>query len=194
MIRRPRPSSGRFVAPRCRPPAPRRPISDRQRADANRLIDAALKDSTAYTRLGDLTDRFGNRLSGSKALEDAINWILDKMKADGFANVRGEPAMVPHWVRGDESATLVSPRTAPLHMLGLGMSVGTPDGGITAPVLVVNSFDELQRHAARGERQDRAVRRSVSDRTSRRWSDTEPRWRIAAARRPRRRRSARWRR
>jgi carboxypeptidase Q len=123
-------------------------ISDRQRADANRLIDLALHDSTAYSRLAELTDRFGNRISGSKALEDAISWILDKMKADGFANVRGEPAMVPHWVRGEESAVLVSPRATPLHMLGLGMSVGTPAAGITAPVLVVNNFDDLQRHAA----------------------------------------------
>jgi carboxypeptidase Q len=81
-------------------------------------------------------------------LEDAISWILDRMKSDGLANVRGEAAMVPHWVRGSESATLVSPRAAPLHMLGLGMSVGTPPGGITAPVLVVNDFDDLQRHAA----------------------------------------------
>jgi carboxypeptidase Q len=123
-------------------------ISDRQRADANRLIDLALRDSTAYSRLAALTDRFGNRFSGSQALEDAINWTLDKMKADGFANVRGEPAMVPHWVRGEESAMLVSPRATPLHMLGLGMSVGTSAAGITAPVLVVNNFEDLQRHAA----------------------------------------------
>jgi carboxypeptidase Q len=124
------------------------PITDRQRADANRLIDAALSDSTAYARLSVLTDRFGHRLSGSTALEDAIDWILREMKVDGLANVRGEPAMVPHWVRGKESATLVSPRAVPLHMLGLGMSVGTPTEGITAPVLVATSFDDLQRHAA----------------------------------------------
>src|SRR5262245_17061347 len=90
-------------------------IADRQRADANRLIDAELADSNAYSRLAELTDRFGHRISGSKSLEDAISWILDKMTADGLANVRGEPVMVPHWVRGDESATLVSPRAVPLH-------------------------------------------------------------------------------
>ena len=123
-------------------------ITERQRADANRLIDAALRDTTAYARLADLTDRFGNRISGSKALEDAISWILDRMTKDGLANVRGEAAMVPHWVRGQESVTMTSPRVAPLHMLGLGMSVGTPPGGITAPVLVVNSFEDLQKHAA----------------------------------------------
>ncbi|HEY4139593.1 MAG TPA: M20/M25/M40 family metallo-hydrolase [Casimicrobiaceae bacterium] len=123
-------------------------ITDKQRADANRLIDAALADTIAFDRLSIMTDRFGNRLSGSKSLEDAIDWILAQMKTDGLANVRGEPAMVPHWVRGEESATLISPRAVPLHMLGLGMSVGTPAGGITAPVLVVGSFEELQKRAA----------------------------------------------
>ena len=123
-------------------------LTDQQRADAKRLVDAAMADSSGYERLATLTDRFGHRLSGSKALEDAITWILDQMNRDKLANVRGEPVMVPHWVRGAESATLISPRSAPLHMLGLGMSVGTPTTGITAPVLVVGSFDELQRRAA----------------------------------------------
>jgi carboxypeptidase Q len=123
-------------------------VTDRQRSDANRLMDAALADSSAYDRLSRLTDTFGSRLSGSKSLEDAIDWILAQMKADGLANVRGEPAMVPHWVRGEESATLVSPRATTLHMIGLGNSVGTPAAGITAPVLVVGSFDELTRRAA----------------------------------------------
>ncbi len=124
------------------------PVSDRSRADANRLIDAALADSGAWNRLATLTDRFGPRLSGSKSLEDALDWILAQMKGDGLANVRGEPVMVPHWVRGDESAVLVSPRATALHMIGLGNSVGTPAGGITAPVLVVSSFDELTKRAA----------------------------------------------
>jgi carboxypeptidase Q len=122
-------------------------ITDKQRGDANRLIDAALADSVAYDRLSIMTDRFGNRISGSKSLEDAIDWILAEMKTDGLANVRGEPVMVPHWIRGEESAALISPRAVPLHMLGLGMSVATPAGGITAPVLVVGSFDELQKRA-----------------------------------------------
>jgi len=131
-----------------RPASSQPSLTDRQRADVKRLIDAALQDSSGYDRLATLTDKFGHRLSGSKALEDAIDWILAQMRADKLANVRGEPVMVPHWVRGAESATLVSPRSAPLHMLGLGNSIGTPANGITAPVLVVGSFEELQRRSA----------------------------------------------
>jgi carboxypeptidase Q len=115
---------------------------------ADRLVDAALADSAAYRRLADLVDRFGHRLSGSASLEHAIDWILAEMRNDGLDNVRGEPVMVPHWVRGEESAELVEPRALRLPMLGLGGSIGTPPDGITAPVLVVNSFDDLTARAA----------------------------------------------
>ncbi|HEV7366289.1 MAG TPA: M28 family metallopeptidase [Gemmatimonadales bacterium] len=120
---------------------------------ADSLIRAATGDSAAYARLGTLVDTFGHRLSGSASLEAAIDWILSEMKSDGLQNVRGERAMVPHWVRGAESADLVKPRMAPLRMLGLGGSIGTPKAGITAPVLVVSSFDDLRSRAseARGK-------------------------------------------
>src|SRR4051812_46982320 len=113
------------------------------RAATDRLIDAATKDSAAWNRIAELTDTFGNRLSGSDALERAIDWTLARMKSDGLENVRGEPVMVPHWMRGAESAELVAPRAKPLTILGLGGSDGTPAAGVTAPVVVVSSFDDL---------------------------------------------------
>ena len=129
-------------------PASGQSIETTYRAAADSLIDAALKDSAAWNRLAKLTDTFGHRLSGSRSLEGAIDWALAEMKRDWLDNVRGEPAMVPHWVRGEESLDLVSPRRAPLRMLGLGGSIGTPKKGITAPVMVVGSFDELTSRAA----------------------------------------------
>lgn len=111
---------------------------------ADRLIAAATRDSAAHARLGKLVDTFGHRLSGSASLEAAIDWILREMKSDGLANVRGEPVLVPHWVRGSESATMLRPRRAGLPMLGLGGSVATPTSGVTAPVLVVGSFEDLR--------------------------------------------------
>lgn len=123
-------------------------LTSAYRATADSLIRGATSDSAAYRRLGRLVDTFGHRLSGSGSLEAAIDWVLGLMKADGLENVRGQPVMVPHWVRGAESAELVKPRAAKLAMLGLGGSVATPKRGITAPVLVVSSFEELQSRAA----------------------------------------------
>lgn len=120
---------------------PYRPLGDS-------LIAAATRDSAAYLRLARLVDTFGPRLSGSASLEAAIDWILAEMKRDGLENVRGERVMVPHWVRGAESATLIEPRRMRLPLLGLGGSVATPAKGITAPVLVVTSFDDLRSRAA----------------------------------------------
>ncbi len=115
----------------------------RYRATAERIIHAALADSSAYDRLGRLVDGNGHRLSGSVALERAIDWVLSEMKRDGLDHPRTQPVKVPHWVRGQESVDLISPRAMSLPMLGLGGSIGTPKAGITAPVLVVSSFDEL---------------------------------------------------
>ncbi|MEP7384546.1 MAG: peptidase M28 family protein, partial [Gemmatimonadota bacterium] len=123
-------------------------IAARYRAPADRIIQESMRDSAAWNRIALLTETFGNRISGSPALEQAIDWIIDRMKEDGLDNVRGEPAMVPHWVRGAESAEVVSPRQAPLPMLGLGGSIGTPASGITAQVLVVSSFADLEARAA----------------------------------------------
>ncbi len=123
-------------------------IEARYRAVADRLIASALADSTAWQRLAELTDRFGNRLSGSESLERALDWILERMRGDGLERVHAEPAMVPHWVRGAESLELVEPRRARLPMLGLGGSGGTPRDGITAPVLVVSDWEDLAAHAA----------------------------------------------
>lgn len=122
--------------------------SGAHRAAADRLIDAALADSAAHKRLSTLADRFGHRMSGSASLERALDWIMEEMRRDGLENVHAEPVMVTHWVRGAESAELVSPRRATLRMLGLGRSVGTPRAGITAPVIVVRDFAELRARRA----------------------------------------------
>ncbi len=118
-------------------------LTEAYRATANKLIAASLADTDGYDRLAYLCYRIGNRLSGSPNLERAIAWSADRMRAVGLSNVRVIPVKVPHWVRGAESARLVAPVDIPLHMLGLGMSVGTPPGGITADVVTVSDFDRL---------------------------------------------------
>ncbi len=130
------------------PAAGAQSVADSYRDVANRIIARAQQDSAAWNRLAVMTETFGNRFSGSQALSQAQDWVLAEMKKDGLDNVHGEPAMIPHWVRGAESAEMIEPRHQNLPMLGLGGSIATPPQGITGEVFVVRTFDELKAHAA----------------------------------------------
>jgi carboxypeptidase Q len=121
---------------------------DPHRGDADRIIKAATADQFAWDRLAELTDTYGNRLSGSENLQRAIAWAVEQMKKDGLENVRTEKVMVPRWVRGAESAEIIDPPRHPVSMLGLGGSVATPPEGLEADVIVVKDFEDLKQRAA----------------------------------------------
>ena len=121
---------------------------EQYRPAANRLIAESQSSDFAWQRLAEVTDTYGPRLSGSLGLERAIDWAVETMKKDGLDNVRKDRVMVPKWVRGRESLTLIEPIAQPLVMLGLGNSVGTSLNGLIADVVMVGSFDELDAKAA----------------------------------------------
>lgn len=113
-----------------------------------RYLSRATHSSLAYPRLAELCDTFGPRFSGTTNLEGAIDWALATLKADGFEGVRGEPVMVPRWVRGEESLQQITPRPQAMPVLGLGGTIGTPPDGITADALVLTNFAELEARAS----------------------------------------------
>jgi len=112
------------------------------------LIQGGRVDGRAYTRLAEMVDRFGHRLSGSRALEQAIDWTLVQMQADQLTNVRREKVMVPHWVRGKESGAIVAPNRRPLTLLGLGGTVGTGRRPLRGQVVVVPDLPSLEQRGA----------------------------------------------
>ena len=124
--------------------ASRGPIAKRYAATAERIVRATLAKNDAWSKMEELCDGIGHRLSGSESLEKAVAWAVATMKADRQDNVRAERVMVPKWVRGKESAVMVEPRRHVLAMLGIGRSVGTPPDGITAPVEVVEDEKALE--------------------------------------------------
>ncbi|MEO7133840.1 MAG: M20/M25/M40 family metallo-hydrolase [Vicinamibacterales bacterium] len=121
---------------------------DPYRANAEKIITAAQVDQFAWDRLAELTDTYGQRISGSENLNRAIAWAQEAMKKDGLENVHTERVMVPKWVRGNESLEIVNPPHHVIPMLGLGGSVATPPAGIEADVMVVANGDDLTRRAA----------------------------------------------
>ena len=121
---------------------------------ADRLITDSMADTEGYANLTYLCDHIGKRVSGSESLGRAIVWAEELMKKEGLSNVHTQAATIPHWVRGAESGEMVTPVAKPLHMLGLGMSVGTQPDGITADAVVVPDFaalDKLGRAGVQGK-------------------------------------------
>ena len=118
-----------------------------------RIRDAGLSDEWAYRRLADLCDKIGPRLSGSRQADAAVEQIAAALRAGGLS-VTLQPVKVPHWIRGEEQAEITDYPGRPagvtqhLHLTTLGGSVATPAQGISAQVLVVHSFDELNARAA----------------------------------------------
>ncbi len=113
-------------------------------SDVARLRDAALKDDVAYDIVEGLTTEVGPRMAGTEAEARARAWAVVKLNALGFKNVRIEPYQMPVWVRGEETAEVVSPFPQKLRLTALGNSGATPATGLTAPVVFFKSFADLQ--------------------------------------------------
>ncbi len=139
-------------------PAPLPPISSKilheiksYQSVADQIIEYSLNgpgQNQSYDRLSVFTDKFGGRLSGTKNLENSIDYMLDVLQKDGLDNVHGEVVNVTHWERNTEYATLLEPRVKDIALSGLGSSIGTGPDGITADVIVVRSFKDLDTHAS----------------------------------------------
>ena len=118
-------------------------------ADLHGLRDAAFKSDYAWRQVAHLSDNIGPRLTGSAQAEQAVEYVAGELKALGL-EVQLEKVMVPHWVRGEETAALVqfhgqAPGTKQKIVLtALGGSVATPRAGLTAEVVVVPDFDSLR--------------------------------------------------
>lgn len=113
---------------------------------AVQIKNNGLEELYAFEMLKDLTGNIGNRLSGSKNYDKAVEWgklVFEKAGAD---SVWLEPVMIPHWVRGNEQATLslLDKRKIELSVCALGGSIGTAKKGISAEVIEVKSFEEVK--------------------------------------------------
>jgi hypothetical protein len=111
-------------------------------AAAQRLVDHILANSQAYQTLAYLTDHIGPRLSGTRNAELAVQWTTRRFRDWGI-DVRNERVMVPRWVRGEERGRLVSHTNQRLVLTALGGSVATPPAGITAEVVEITSYEQL---------------------------------------------------
>src|SRR5438477_2150524 len=118
-------------------------------ADLKRLQQGALSSDYAYRQEGHLANNIGPRWTGSAQAAKAVEYVASELKAIG-CEVQLEKVSVPHWVRGEETATLVQfpgqaeNTTQKIVLCALGASVATPNDGVTAEVVTAKNFDELK--------------------------------------------------
>ncbi|MBS1599332.1 MAG: M20/M25/M40 family metallo-hydrolase [Bacteroidetes bacterium] len=111
-----------------------------------KLADEILVNSKAYENLHTLTKTVGPRLSGTPQTYKAEEWGKQALKNAGADKVYLQECKIPHWVRGgkDEGKLIVGGKETALSVLALGNSIGTGAKGITAPAILINSWDELE--------------------------------------------------
>src|ERR1041384_2614776 len=141
--------TGLSESPTPTPTATPNVFSPQTLSDLKRLRDAALSSDYAFKQVAHLSDNIGPRLTGSVQAGKAVEYVADELKAIG-CEVQLEKVMVPHWVRGEETAALIqfpgqaANTTQKIVLCALGDSVATPKNGIEAEVLLVKNFDELK--------------------------------------------------
>lgn len=124
--------------------------SEKTLDELKRVQTAALQSDYAYRQTAYLSNNIGARLTGSKQAARAVEYVADEMRKLGLT-VRLQKLIVPHWVRGEEKGELVefagmaSGTTQKIVLTALGGSVATPNDGLIGEIIVVGSFDELER-------------------------------------------------
>lgn len=110
-------------------------------------FDYYLTQSNCYKNLEQLTTKIGSRLSGSPGAAKAVAWAKQAMYAAGADTVYLQACMVPHWVRGEkERCSSINSKTkqkTSYAVCALGNSIATPKTGMSAPVIIVRNFAQL---------------------------------------------------
>lgn len=122
----------------------------------SRLATEILVSGKAYDNLRDLTKKIGPRLTGSPQMVKAEQWGQQVLRSSGAPKVWLQECYVPHWVRGGKdqatafyaqtgtASAMVNRYTKALDVLALGNSLGTGSKMLSADVIEIKSFDDLE--------------------------------------------------
>ena len=112
------------------------------------IYDEALKNGKAYGWLDHLCKHYPSRIGGSDIYVRAANHMKDVV--NGIPSVSGilQDCETEYWYRGSkEEAYIVAPsgKNVPIQVLALGGSIATPEKGITAQVIEVQTLEEVEK-------------------------------------------------
>jgi len=110
-----------------------------------KVSDEILINGKAYDNLYYLTKKIGGRLAGSPQMTMAEQWGEKMMKESGADKVIMQECKVPHWIRGGDDKAKTTNKNRKLDVIALGNSIGSGKKALKAEVLLVNSFDDLEK-------------------------------------------------
>ena len=139
--------------------------SAQDKDSANRIIAESLKPSPIATSLQRLTDEIGGRVPGTPAMQKAVQWGVEALKAAGADSVHTEEFMIlSSWAEGATQMSVIAPEQfklrlvslawapalAPQHRLpvvdvGDGSPEGFIKGGNVAGAIVLVHSEEMSR-------------------------------------------------
>jgi len=112
------------------------------------FFDEALTDKTAYKNLETLCKNYKGRITGSEQAAAAVDYTFQLMQNMKLDRIEKQPVQVPCWARGErEVANIQSVKNGikEVPVSALGMSVGTGNAGLSAKVVEVQNFEELEK-------------------------------------------------
>jgi hypothetical protein len=120
--------------------------SQSDEATLKTIYKTSLTNGKSYAWLDYLSNEIGGRLSGSKNAELAVQYTKTELEKLGLDKVWLQPVMVPKWERGEKEMAYfqVSGKINKVNICALGGSVATDSEGITANLIEVQNFEELE--------------------------------------------------
>ncbi|QWX83025.1 M20/M25/M40 family metallo-hydrolase [Cellulophaga sp. HaHaR_3_176] len=108
------------------------------------ISDEGFNNSEAMTRLSQLTDVYGQRLTGSRSYLKAANWVSDEMKKIDLQNVHFENycADCRGWDIKSFNVEMVAPNYMNISAYPLAMSKSSK-GTVSGSVISIESFSDM---------------------------------------------------
>jgi carboxypeptidase Q len=126
-------------------------------ANRDAALDAIIAQALGPSPLGPtlrvLCDEIGGRMTGTNALEKAVQWGVENFQRAGVDEVHVEEYTIPEsWREGATQVEIVSPVRVKVRAVSVAWAPATPSGGIEADVTDVGEgntedFDRLGENA-----------------------------------------------
>lgn len=126
---------------------------DKDSVIIRKLAMEIMSHTYAYENLRHLCKEIGPRLSGSANSLKAVQATADMLKQAGADTVYLQPCLVTHWERGEKETGYAETGNSEKHVLklcALGNTIATGENGIKAALVMVSSFEELDRLGEKG--------------------------------------------